>query len=274
MGELPKEARFAHAGLSYHGHDLAVASLRLVQDLPEDLNFRFTTDEPAETTTGYHIQPPPQGAGSYDLVNLERVAQTLDSHRADGLNLDVAFCQTEGGLGNQYCSRHSRLFHSGGQVGRLPDGCVIHLQVAADGPDDDLAGPYRMVLLSQGGAEQGHDPVAHDLVDGPLVAVDGLHHVFKHRVEELPRLLGVAVGKQLHGPLQVREQHRDLLALAFQRALGGEDLLGEVRGGVGLGRSEPRGDDRPGRAGLAQRLAALFAELRIEPIGLTATGAA
>src|SRR5262249_19855622 len=36
------------------------------------------------------------------------------------------------------------------------------------------------------------------------------------------------------------EQHRDLLALAFKRGLGGEDLLDEMLRGVGLGRSEAR----------------------------------
>ena len=37
-------------------------------------------------------------------------------------------------------------------------------------------------------------------------------------IEELARLLGVAVGQQLRGALEVGKQHRDLLALAFQGA--------------------------------------------------------
>ena len=53
-------------------------------------------------------------------------------------------------------------------------------------------------------------------------------------VEELARLLGVAVGEQLHRALEVGEEDRHLLALAFERGLGGEDLLGEVLGGIGL----------------------------------------
>jgi hypothetical protein len=68
-----------------------------------------------------------------------------------------------------------------------------------------------------------------------FAAVNGLHHELEHGIKDLPRLLGVTVGKQLHRALQVGEEHRDLLALAFQRALGREDLLGEVLGGVGLG---------------------------------------
>ena len=75
-----------------------------------------------------------------------------------------------------------------------------------------------MILVRQRRAEERHDPVAHHLVDGALVAVHRVHHALEHRVEELARLLGIAVGQQLHRALEVREQHGDLLALAFQRA--------------------------------------------------------
>ena len=56
--------------------------------------------------------------------------------------------------------------------------------------------------------------VAHHLVDRALVVMDGLHHAFKDGVENLSGLLRVAVGEQFHRPLEVGEQHRDLLALA------------------------------------------------------------
>src|SRR5260370_20338360 len=46
------------------------------------------------------------------------------------------------------------------------------------------------------------DPVAHDLVHRALVAVDGFHHAFQYRIEELACLLGVAVGEQLHRALE------------------------------------------------------------------------
>ena len=82
-----------------------------------------------------------------------------------------------------------------------------------------VAGPHRVVLVGERRAEERHDPVAHDLVDRALVAVDGLHHPLEDGIEELPRLLGVAVGEQLHRALEVGEEHRDLLALAFEGAL-------------------------------------------------------
>src|SRR5215510_13394624 len=92
-----------------------------------------------------------------------------------------------------------------------------------------------MVFMGDGGAEQRHDAVAHDLVDRPLVAVHRCHHAFQHGIEELPGLLGITVSQQFHRALQVRKQHRDLLALAFQGTAGEQDLLREIHGRVGEG---------------------------------------
>jgi hypothetical protein len=91
-----------------------------------------------------------------------------------------------------------------------------------------------VVFAGEGRAEERHDSVAHDLIHRALVAVDRLHNPLQDGVEELPSLLGVAVGEQLHRALQIGEEDRDLLPLAFQGGLGGEDLLGEVLGSVAL----------------------------------------
>jgi hypothetical protein len=48
----------------------------------------------------------------------------------------------------------------------------------------------------------------------------------------------LAVGEQLHRALEVGEEDRDLLPFALKRSLGGEDLLGQVLGRVGLGGGE------------------------------------
>jgi len=65
--------------------------------------------------------------------------------------------------------------------------------------------------------------------------VHGLHHALQHRIEDSARLLRVAIGEQFHRAFEVGEQHRDLLALAFQRRARGQDALGEVLGRVVLG---------------------------------------
>jgi hypothetical protein len=62
--------------------------------------------------------------------------------------------------------------------------------------------------------------------------------VLEDWVEELSGFFGISVGEQFHGPLEIGEKDGDLLALAFESGLRGENLLGEVLGGVSLGRGE------------------------------------
>jgi hypothetical protein len=94
-----------------------------------------------------------------------------------------------------------------------------------------------MVFVGQGRSEEGHDPVAHDLVDGALVAVDSFHRVFEDRIKKLARLLGIPVGEQLHRTFQVGEEDGDLLAFALQSALGSQDSFGQVLRRVAVGRA-------------------------------------
>ena len=98
-----------------------------------------------------------------------------------------------------------------------------------------------MIFMRKRRTEERHDAVAHDLIDGSFVAMHSFHHVLDHRIKKFPRFLRIAVGEQLHRSFHVGEQYRDLLALAFERALGGEDLFGEMFRSVGLGGSKLRG---------------------------------
>ena len=56
-----------------------------------------------------------------------------------------------------------------------------------------VAGSDGMVLVSHRRPKERHDPVAHDLVDGTLVPVNGVHHAFEHRIEDGPRLFGITI---------------------------------------------------------------------------------
>jgi hypothetical protein len=96
-----------------------------------------------------------------------------------------------------------------------------------------------MILVGDRRAEEGHDAVAHNPVHGPLVALDRLDHAFEHGIEELLRLLGVAVSNQVHRTLDVGEQHGDQLALTLKSCSGIEDLVGKVPGRIILGRGKP-----------------------------------
>ena len=85
-------------------------------------------------------------------------------------------------------------------------------------PQRGVGRAHRVVLVGHRRAEDGHDPVAEHLVHGALVAVDGLHHHRQHRIEHAPRVLRIAIGQELERALHVGEEHRDLLALALERA--------------------------------------------------------
>ena len=108
------------------------------------------------------------------------------------------------------------MFHPRGEVSRLADGRVVHVQIAADRAHDDLAGveadtvlhfdavratrlvrvalqrvlhpqcrvagAHGVVFVGDRGAEQRHDAVAHHLIDGAFVVVRRLHHVLEHRI--------------------------------------------------------------------------------------------
>jgi hypothetical protein len=183
----------------------------------------------------------------------------------------------------------------------LPHRRVVHAEIAAYGADDHLprvqadadvgahglrpperfgvaghgllhlerrvTGAHGVVLVGDRRAEQGHDPVTHHLVDGALVTVDGFHHPLEHWIEELPGLLGVSVGEELHGALEVGEEDSDLLALALEGGLRGENPFGQVFRRINLWRGEPR----LGVIANGERRCALPAELVARRIG-RATG--
>jgi hypothetical protein len=52
-----------------------------------------------------------------------------------------------------------------------------------------------------------------------FAAVNSLHHELEHGIQDLARLLGIAIGEQLHRALEVGEEHGDLLSLTLERAL-------------------------------------------------------
>ena len=139
-------------------------------------------------------------------------------------------------------------------MGRLADGRVVHVKIVTDGPHDDLsrveadsnlkrrvavlrrapikrsdrvlhpqgciACADRVVFVRERRTKQRHDAVTEHLVHSALEVVNGLHHPSQNGVEEIASFLGIAVGQQLHGGTDVGKQHRDLLALSFERPPG------------------------------------------------------
>ena len=302
VGELPEQARLAHSRLPDQRHELAPPLAGQLEGLGELLDLGVTAHEAAESTRRRRLKARPRGAGARDLVDLHRLAPPLDGDRPQRADLHVALREMPHVGGDEDGARGRELLHPRRQVNGLADGGVVHVEVVRDGAHDHLArveadadvqrdavsGPdllgvaadrvlhpergiaraHRVVLVGEGRAEQRHDPVAHDLVHRALVVVDGVHHPLEDRVQQRPRLLGIPVGQELQRAPEVGEEHRDLLALAFERALPGEDPLRQVPGGVALGRRVA-----PGRRGRGRRPARATEALAAEDLGAAALAA-
>src|SRR5215831_6041103 len=272
MRQLMEETRLAYPRITHHGDDLAMPLADLFESGPELLHLRIAPDELAQAPEDGGLKPSPHLPRRDHLADLDGSLETSHRHGAHRLNLDEALHETAGLGGDPDGSGRSQLLHAGRQMSRLADRRVVHAEIRADranhnvariqaDPDShgDTVGPKRfarvslhrllhpqrgvtstdrVILMGERGPEQRHDPVAHDLIHRPLVVVNRLHHALQHRIEELARFLGVAIGEELHRASEVGEEHGDLLALPFQGRFGGEDSFGQLRRRVGSRRTE------------------------------------
>jgi hypothetical protein len=264
-------------------------------------HLRLAPDKAAEAACARRLQPRAHRGGADQLEHLHRLGDALDRDRSERFHVHEPLRQPDR-LGREAGYPGGReLLHARRQVRGLSDRRVVHAQVAADRADHDVArvdadadldldamaaahllgvaadrvlhaergvaGAHRMVLVRQRRSEQRHDAVAHHLIDGPVVAMHRLHHARQHRVEDVPRLFGVAVGEQLHRAFDVGEQHRHVLAFALERSLRRQDAVSKMLRRVGFGSAETGCGRR--RCG-GERLAAFTAELLARRIGRAA----
>ncbi len=109
-------------------------------------------------------------------------------------------------------------------------------RVVLDRGQDGQAGAYRtlgIVLVGQGGAKKGQHAVAQELSDRAFVAIDRLGQPAVRARHDLAPVFGVHRFGQAGRADDVGKQHRDQLALTFDAAAFGHDLVDEG-GGCGL----------------------------------------
>ena len=275
VDELVEEPRLADAGFAHDRDELALPLAGLRRRLADLIHLAVPPHEAAEAAGARRLEPGADGGSSRQLEHLDRRGDALDGNGTEWAHLHEFLGEAQGLGGEPGGAGRGELLHPRRQVRRLPDRGVVHAQIAphrADyhvarvEPDADLhldavdpprvlgialdglvhaegriACAYRMVLVGERGAEERHDPIAHDLVHRALVAVHRLHHPLEDGIEDPPRLLRVPIGEQLRRPLHVGEEDRHLLALTLDGGLGGENALGQVPGCVGLGRTEADG---------------------------------
>ena len=265
--ELVQQAGLAHPGLSHRSHDLTVPRTGRCQRLRQRRDLGLPADKAGEAARHCRLQGAAQRTGADQFKHLHGLRDALDRDRTQGSDPHQALDQPQDAGGQSDTARAGQLLHARRQMRRLPHGGVVHVQVVADRPhhhfsrveahpdaqlqavgaahllgirahrglhgQGGVTGAQGVVLMGDGGAKQGHDAIAEYLVRGALIAVHGIHHVAQGRVQELLGSLGVAIPDQLGGVFDVSEQHRDLLAFAFQGTARGEDLLGQIGRRVG-----------------------------------------
>ena len=134
-----------------------------------------------------------------------------------------------------------------------------------------VAGALRVVLVRERRAEQRHDAVARVLVHRPFEAVHAVGEDGEEPIHDAVPVLGVDLLGERHRALHVGEEDGHLLALALHRRARRQDPLGEMARRVSPRIRRRLRGARRWRGCL--RRAALLAELRVRPIGVTAGGA-
>ena len=274
VDELVDEARFADAGFADERDELAAPLSRVLLGEAELFELAIAPSEGTEAAQDRRLQPRPRRSGAGHLEDVDGLLDALDRHGAERRDVDESFDEAQGVSRQPNGSRCRELLHARRQVRGLPDRRVLHPEIASDGSHHDLTGvqpdtdldldamraprarrvrshgflhpergiarPHGMVLVRDRGAEERHDPVAHDLVDGAFEAMDGRHHQLEDRIEDRARIFRITIGEQLHRALQIGEEHGHPLALSLQRRPRRQDALGQMLRGVRLGGLKPR----------------------------------
>ena len=212
----------------------------------------------------------PQRPSAHHLVHLDRGVEPFDGRRPQRLELEVALAQSLRRLTGRYRSRRRRGLHPRREIRHMTDRRVFRMAAGLDRPHHHFArvDPHagfnrnlalcaqtvgiatqlllhrqggvqcslRMVLVRDGRAEQGENPVAGGLRDIAAVAMHRRHHKLQHRVDDRARLLGIEIAHQLSRALDVGEQRGDGLTLAvgyvvrFKWSAEGDIVLFRSRG--------------------------------------------
>ena len=299
VAELEQEPGLADAGFPDDPDGLSPALHDGGEEVLQGLELSIAADEVAEPARPVTLERRASRAHAEEAEHDDRLGAAPHGDGSHALAADVALDEPPRRLADQDGARLGGLLEAGRQVRRVADRGVVHPQVVADRAHDHEAGvkphahgerdilarrdgnwplaerardterrersPPRVILMGQRGPEERHEPVAEELVDGALVAVDLGEGGLEELVDEDVHALRPQPFRQRGRADQVAEEHGDWLALAFQHAARGEDPLGEVarrvrgrRSAVGRSRRRRRGPRPAGGDGVA----ALEAELR------------
>src|SRR5206468_1282393 len=281
LDELVTEAALSRARLRGNQDDPRSTRLRLAQSPFEQSELALAADEAREAARPGTLEAAPDLARTPQLEHAHGNACALETLFATVEEVEEARREARGLLGHGDAAGWRQLLHPGGEPDDVPLRGVVHAQVVADPPHDNLArvqaDPHRelepalaphvlgeraelahqiqgggtgalcVVLVGDRGAKERHDAVAGVLVDGPLVSVNAARKDPEQTIEQPMPFLWIDTLRELHRAHDVGEEDGDQLALAPERALGRKNLLDEMPRRVG---ARLRGDcrRREGRA--------------------------
>ena len=140
MDNLIDQARLAHASFTNQRHHLAVSRLSPGQYLPDGVVFRVASYEAGQAADYRCLQAAAYGTGADEFKDLHRVGQAFDGHWSQGRDAHQALHQAQRGRAQADAAGGGELLHARRQVGGLAHGGVVHMQIVANGADDDFAG--------------------------------------------------------------------------------------------------------------------------------------
>ena len=139
VGELIEQAGLAHARLADDCHHLALPGPSPLPRLAELVQFGITPHEARQAPRRGGLQPRAHRSGTQELVDLNRLLQSLHRHGPQRCNLDETLDQAQRVSGQQARTRSGKLFQARCQVRRLPHCRIVHMQITANGTHHNLA---------------------------------------------------------------------------------------------------------------------------------------
>ena len=213
----------------------ALARLGPLQRLLERRHLLVAADEAGEAALAREVEPRARRADPGQLEDPDRPARALDLELAEVLELEVAVRELGGALGQVGLAGLGQRLHPLRQADRVADRGVVALAPSpiapattspelipiraeklrpvlaaqlggvlgdvVEHPQRRVAGAPRVVLVGDRRPEDGHDPVAGELVDGALEAVHGVGEDREEALHDLAPLLGVLLLGQVHRAL-------------------------------------------------------------------------
>ena len=137
--EFPQEPGLADAGLGENRHDLAVSLAGQRDRRLEVAELARAAHERGQPAGRRRLEPRPHRIGADHLEHLEGRHEPLHRPLAERRHLHVALDEPEGRGRDEDGAGSGHLLHARRDVGRLPDGGVVHAQVARPQADDHLA---------------------------------------------------------------------------------------------------------------------------------------